>query len=179
MQITGMLHGAKLLQFAGFPAAEVLGPDASEAEIKGLIDRHGGVVVKPVFKGGVGRKGKAGLIGIARDLKTALAEKERLYLAELKSGGFACKANGVTFEGLVPAAHEVHFSITDATRFRAPTMTITHQGGEIGRDRLGTAAFTIFLYARMPGCAAEADDHLKRGRDMDTRTPASACSFVS
>ena len=30
MQITGMLHGAKLLQFAGFPTSEVLGPDASE-----------------------------------------------------------------------------------------------------------------------------------------------------
>jgi len=38
MQVTGMLYGAKLLQFAGFPAAEVLGPDASEAEIKALID---------------------------------------------------------------------------------------------------------------------------------------------
>ncbi len=53
------------------------------------------------------------------------------------------------------------------------------RAGEIGRDRLETAAFTIFLYARMLGCAAEADDHLNRGRDMDTRTPASRCSFVS
>ena len=26
MQVTGMLHGAKLLQFAGFPTSEVLGP---------------------------------------------------------------------------------------------------------------------------------------------------------
>ena len=31
MQVTGMLHGAKLLQFAGFPTSEVLGPAASEA----------------------------------------------------------------------------------------------------------------------------------------------------
>ena len=30
MQITGMLYGSKLLQFAGFPASEVLGPDASD-----------------------------------------------------------------------------------------------------------------------------------------------------
>jgi len=37
MQVTGMLYGAKLLQFAGFPTAEVLGPDASEEEIKRLI----------------------------------------------------------------------------------------------------------------------------------------------
>jgi hypothetical protein len=30
----------------------------------------------------------------------------------------------------------------------------------------------------MIGSAAEIDDHLNRGRNMDTRTPASACSFV-
>ncbi|MBV8454436.1 MAG: carboxylate--amine ligase, partial [Deltaproteobacteria bacterium] len=82
MQITGMLHGARLLQFVGFPSSEVLGPSASEEEIKSLIDRHGQIFIKPVFKGGVGKKGKAGLLGRATDLKTALAEKERLYFAE-------------------------------------------------------------------------------------------------
>ena len=44
---------------------------------------------------------------------------------------------------------------------------------------LETAAFTIFLYPRMLGCAAEIDDHLNRGRNMDTRTPASQCRFVA
>jgi hypothetical protein len=39
MQVSGMLHGAKLLQFAGFPTPEVSGPDASEEQIKELIDR--------------------------------------------------------------------------------------------------------------------------------------------
>ena len=29
------------------------------------------------------------------------------------------------------------------------------------------------------GAAAEIDDHLNRGRNMDTRTPASQCRFVS
>ena len=70
MQVTGMLYGSKLLQFVGFPSSEILGPDASEEEIKALIDRHGSVFVKPVFKGGVGKKGKAGLLGHAKDLKT-------------------------------------------------------------------------------------------------------------
>jgi hypothetical protein len=60
MQITGMLHGAKLLQLAGFPTSEVLGPDASEEQIKAMLDAHGEVFIKPVFKGGVGKKGKAG-----------------------------------------------------------------------------------------------------------------------
>src|SRR6476659_6470435 len=86
MQITGMLYGTKLLQFAGFPAAEVLCPDASEEAIKALIERHGSVVVKPVFKGGVGKKGKAGLLGRAKDLKTTLKEKERLYFVEHRHG---------------------------------------------------------------------------------------------
>ena len=85
--------------------------------------------IKPVFKGGVGKKGKAGLLGRAKDLKTALKEKERLYFVEHRHGNQIAKANGVTFEGAVPAEHEVYFSITDSTRFRAPTMTLTHHGG--------------------------------------------------
>ncbi|MFT3814766.1 MAG: CoA-binding protein [Acidovorax sp.] len=51
--------------------------------------------------------------------------------------------------------------------------------GRIGERELETAAFTIFLYPRMLGCAAEADDHLNRGRNMDTRTAASQCRFVA
>jgi succinyl-CoA synthetase beta subunit len=35
----------------------------------------------------------------------------------------------VTFEAGVPAEHEVYFSLTDNTHFRAPTMTLTHHGG--------------------------------------------------
>ncbi|WP_280154753.1 CoA-binding protein [Piscinibacter sp. XHJ-5] len=53
------------------------------------------------------------------------------------------------------------------------------QRGEIGERDLETAAFTIFLYPRMLGCAAEIDDHLNRGRNMDTRTVASQCRFVA
>src|ERR1700730_2536126 len=91
MQVTGMLYGARMLQFVGFPTSEVLGPSASEEEIRALIDRYGTIFVKPVFKGGVGKKGKAGLIGRAED--------------------------------------EIDFSIGGSTRFRTPTMTITHHGG--------------------------------------------------
>jgi succinyl-CoA synthetase beta subunit len=129
MQVTGMLYGSRMLQFVGFPAAEVLGSDASEDEIKALIERHGSVFIKPVFKGGVGKKGKAGLLGRAKDLKTALKEKERLYFVEHRHGNQFAKANGVTFEGAVTAEHEVYFSLTDSTHFRAPTMTLTHHGG--------------------------------------------------
>jgi succinyl-CoA synthetase alpha subunit len=53
------------------------------------------------------------------------------------------------------------------------------QAGQIGERDLETAAFTIFLYPRMLGCAAEIDDHLNRGRNMDTRTQASLCKFVA
>ena len=92
MQITGMLHGSKLLEHVDFPATEVLGPAASEDEIQGLIDRHKLVFIKPVFKGGVGKKGKSGLIGKASDLKTALQEKERLYFVEHRHGNARAKA---------------------------------------------------------------------------------------
>jgi succinyl-CoA synthetase beta subunit len=82
-----------------------------------------------VFKGGIGKRGKAGLLGRARDLKTALAEKERLLFVEHAVGNLKAKANGVTLEAGVSAKHEVYFSISDSTRFRAPTMTLSHCGG--------------------------------------------------
>ena len=129
MQIAGLLYGSPLLRHVDFPVAEVLGPGASEDEIRELIDRHGQIFIKPLFKGAIGKKGKAGLIGKATDLKTALAEKERLYFVEHRHGDATAKANGVTFEGGVPAEHEVYFAISDSTVYRAPTMTLTHRGG--------------------------------------------------
>ena len=54
-----------------------------------------------------------------------------------------------------------------------------YRSGAFSEKALETAAFTIFLYPRMLGCAAEIDDHLNRGRNMDTRTPAAQCRFVT
>lgn len=53
------------------------------------------------------------------------------------------------------------------------------QCGELPEAALEGAAFTLFLYSRMLGCAAEIDDHMNRGRNMDTRTPASVCRFIA
>jgi succinyl-CoA synthetase beta subunit len=145
MQLSGLLHGSKLLRFVGFPCAEMLGPDATEAEIKSMIERHGMVFIKPVFKGAIGKKGKAGLVGRASDLRTALKERERLYFAEHRVGHVVAKAQGVTFEAAVPAQHEVYFAISDSTRYRAPTVTLTHHGGvdieELGKDEITEVPF--------------------------------------
>jgi len=54
-----------------------------------------------------------------------------------------------------------------------------YREGSFSAESLEAAAFTLFLYARMIGCAAEVDDHLNRGRNMDTRTAASQCRFVA
>jgi succinyl-CoA synthetase alpha subunit len=53
------------------------------------------------------------------------------------------------------------------------------RAGTFSESALETAAFTIFLYGRMIGSAAEIDDHLNRGRNMDTRTPQSQVRFVA
>ena len=53
-----------------------------------------------------------------------------------------------------------------------------YTSGALTERDLETAAFTVFLYGRMIGAAAEIDDHLNRGRNMDTRTPVSACGYV-
>lgn len=145
MQVTGLMYGAKMLKFVGFPTTVVLGPDASEEEIKALIDTHGLIFIKPIFKGGVGKKGKAGLLGKAKDLETALREKERLYFVEHTHGNQRAKSNGVTFEAGVPAEQEVYFSITDSTRYRAPMITLTHMGGmdieELEKKLVATVPF--------------------------------------
>lgn len=145
MQLTGLLWGAKLLRRVDFPAAEVLGPEASVDEIKDLIKRKGQIFIKPIFKGGVGKKGKSGLIGRASDIAKALEEKERLYFAKHTHGNTVSKADGVTFEGGVPAEHEVYFSISDSTEYRAPVMTITHHGGvdieELPKDKIRVVPF--------------------------------------
>ena len=52
------------------------------------------------------------------------------------------------------------------------------QSGALTTHDLENAAFTAFLFGRVIGSAAEIDDHLNRGRNMDTRTPASACAHV-
>jgi hypothetical protein len=54
-----------------------------------------------------------------------------------------------------------------------------YRAGKFSEHDLEVAAFTIFLYGRMIGCAAEIDDHMNRGRNMDTRTAASALKFVA
>ena len=51
--------------------------------------------------------------------------------------------------------------------------------GDLPEDILRSAAFTAFLFGRMAGCAGEIDDHINRGRNMDTRTPASKCGHIS
>ena len=51
--------------------------------------------------------------------------------------------------------------------------------GQIDDRFLEYGAFTTFVYGRVVGEAAEIEDHVNRGRNMDTRTPASECRFVS
>lgn len=52
------------------------------------------------------------------------------------------------------------------------------KAGRISQNDLEQAAFSIFLLGRIIGAAAEIDDHMNRGRNMDMRTPASKCAFV-
>jgi hypothetical protein len=54
MNVTGMLHGARMLAHVDFPASQVLGPAATEDQIQDLIDSHKLIFIKPLFKGGVG-----------------------------------------------------------------------------------------------------------------------------
>ena len=50
--------------------------------------------------------------------------------------------------------------------------------GKMKEEDVESASFATFLFGRMIGCAAEIDDHTSRGKNMDTRTPASKVRYV-
>jgi succinyl-CoA synthetase alpha subunit len=54
-----------------------------------------------------------------------------------------------------------------------------YKAGKLDERDIETASFSTFLFGRMIGCAAEIDDHTNRGKNMDTRTAASQCVYVS
>jgi hypothetical protein len=53
-----------------------------------------------------------------------------------------------------------------------------YKAGKLKEEDIETASFATFLFGRMIGCAAEIDDHTNRGKNMDTRTPASQVVYV-
>jgi hypothetical protein len=53
-----------------------------------------------------------------------------------------------------------------------------YKAGALGGRELEAAAFTVFLYGWIIGAAAEIDDQLNRGQNIDTRTPASAFGYA-
>jgi succinyl-CoA synthetase alpha subunit len=53
-----------------------------------------------------------------------------------------------------------------------------YKKGSIKEEDIEWASFMAFLFGRMIGCAAEIDDHTNRGKNMDTRTPASKVAYV-
>lgn len=129
MQISGIRFGSKLLELVDFPCAKFLLGSATKDEIQAMLDRDGKVVVKPVFSGGVGKKGKAGLIKVVDNMDDAMKAKEELYFASMPYGSKTIKSNGVNFEEFIPSEIEVYFSITDSTVDRRVNFTLTPYGG--------------------------------------------------
>ena len=50
--------------------------------------------------------------------------------------------------------------------------------GKVTKQQMQDLVFTLFLYGRSIGVAAEIADHRDRGQVMDCRTPQSELSFV-
>ncbi|MBN1782003.1 carboxylate--amine ligase [bacterium] len=129
MQIAGLKYGSRLLELVEFPVAQSLDGDASMEALQQMLDQCGKLVVKPVFTGGVGKKGKAGLIQFVNSLTDAMKAKEELYFSTHNWGSRRVRANGVIFEEFVPSDIEVYFSISNSTRKRKPIFTISPHGG--------------------------------------------------
>ncbi len=129
MQISGLKYGAPLLKLVEFPVADCLDGGATRDEIQKMLDRYGKLVVKPVFYGGVGKKGRAGLVRIVDNITDAMRAKEELYFAKHQYGEKIVRANGVTFEEFIESDIEVYFSIDASTIERKSVFTISPWGG--------------------------------------------------
>ncbi len=129
MQITGMKYGAGLLRLADFPVPDILSSDATIDELNRLIHKRGKCVVKPVFYGGVGKKGKAGLVRIVSAALEAMEAKKELYFASHIFHERVIHANGVTFEEFIPSSYEIYFNLSVSTITRKVNFTLTHHGG--------------------------------------------------
>jgi len=129
MQITGMKYGAPILTLSGFPIPEILDANATMSEIEQLINKRGKCVVKPVFYGGVGKKGKAGLVKIVSTPAEALKAKHDLFFAEHTFHNQRIQSNGVTYEEFIPSDYEIYFNLNVCTSSRRTSFTLTHHGG--------------------------------------------------
>jgi succinyl-CoA synthetase beta subunit len=129
MQISGLKYGRRLLELVEYPVAQSLDESATIDEIQRMLDECKRLVVKPAFSGGVGKKGKAGLIRFVDHITDALKAKEDLFFAEHQYGSRAIRASGVSFEEFVQSDLEVYFSISTSTRKRKPVFTISPFGG--------------------------------------------------
>ena len=129
MRVTGMRYGAQILKLAGFPIPEVLKSNATFEQIENLLEKRGKLVVKPIFYGGVGKKGKAGLVKIVSSVKEAIQAKRELFFAEHKFHNEKVIANGVTFEEFIPSEYEVYFNLNVSTITRMPSFTLSIDGG--------------------------------------------------
>ena len=145
MQITGMKYGHKILALAEFPTPQILCNDAYSEEIDALIKKRGRLVVKPVFYGGVGKKGKAGLIKIVDNVPDALEARRQLFFAKHKFHGNTVTANGATYEEFIPSDYEIYFNISVSTESRMVSFTLSIDGGidieELPPDRIITHSF--------------------------------------
>ena len=141
--------GLKLLGHVDFPTSEALGPDASEDAIQDLwpamADLHQAGVSRRRWPEGEGRADRQG------DGPQDCAHREgAALLCRVPTGNADAKANCVTYEAGIPAEHEKDSAISDDTRFRAPTMTLTHRGG-VDIEESPKSDIATCLSRRSPG----------------------------
>lgn len=129
MQLTGLKYGKLLMDTVGFPVAKTLTETATKEEIEALMKGSGKCVVKPSFMGSAGKKGKAGLVRIAKNYTEADAARQEMFFAKYKQGPVEHKAKGVTFEEFIESDAEMYFSITTSTMDRKPIMMLIVEGG--------------------------------------------------
>jgi len=145
MQLTGLKYGKILMDTVGFPVAKTLVDNATKEEIEALMKGTGKCVIKPSFMGSAGKKGKAGLVKIAKNYKEADEARKELYFAKYKQGNTEHKADGVTFEEFVESDAELYFSITTSTTDRKPVMMLIVEGGveveDLPADKKALVAF--------------------------------------
>lgn len=124
----------------------------------------------PVFRGKTvntdPREAHVWTMNEKNDLYNIFHDFYRCLVLELHRQGVTPNVFCVNIDGVIAA--ELLALFWQALKSKKMTMAELEQ-----------AAFSIFLVSRIVGTAAEIEDHINRGRDLDMRTPNEDCRFVT
>lgn len=142
-QITELTFLEQFAERYNLPVPEYLDASASRSEVRDALERWGGkgVVKADVMSGG---RGKSGAVRVVADAQEAMRELKKLSAVEVKN----YQARTAYLTQYIPAKVQIYTAITYDSRFLAPSLTVSLEGGveieSVDREKIMTIPVDVF-----------------------------------